>query len=104
MNAFTWIWERLKTPPAPEGSVLADLDTVSQSAHAFSGGWIVFVFGLWTSPWWGVVAVLMFAAIKEGWYDQKYETDDAIRGSNLRDVAFYSVGSIATACLLEVVK
>lgn len=103
MSAFDWIWERLKTPPAPVGSVLSDLDTVSQSAHAFSGGWIVFVFGLWTSPWWGVVAVLSFAAIKEGWFDQKYESDE-IRGSNLRDVAFYLLGSGLTAALLEVVR
>src|ERR1035437_33018 len=84
VNAPNWILERLKSPPAPAGSVLSDLDTVSQSAHVFFGGWIVYTFALWTSPWWGVVAVLSFAAIKESWWDQKYETLDEVRGSNLR--------------------
>lgn len=103
MNAINWVLERLHVPPALKGSVLAFLDTVAQSAHLWFGGWVVFVFGLWTSPWWGVLAIAIFAGIKEGWYDQNYETAE-VRGSNLRDFVFYVLGAVVTASLLEVVR
>jgi len=103
INAINWILERLKTPISATLIGDGEFDTVAQSAHVFFGGWVVFVFGLFTSPWWGVVAVLSFAAIKEGWYDQRYETSE-VRGSNLRDWAFYLLGSVTTASLLEVVR
>jgi hypothetical protein len=79
------------------------LDTVAQSAHVWFAGWTVFVFHLWTNPWWGVLAVAIFAAIKEFLYDQKYESP-AVRGSNWKDFGFYQVGSVLTALLLQAVK
>jgi hypothetical protein len=103
VTALNWILVRLKVPPATKDSVLAFLDTVAQSSHIWFGGWVVFVFGLWTSPWWGALAITIFAGIKEGWYDQNYETAE-IRGSNLRDFVFYVAGAALTALLLTVVR
>lgn len=78
-------------------------DTVAQSAHVWFGGWIVYTFALWTSAWIGAAAVLLFAAVKEFWYDEKYESV-YVRGSGWRDFAFYALGAVATAALLAVIR
>jgi hypothetical protein len=78
-------------------------ETVAQSAHVWFGGWVVYTFHLWTSAWWGVVAVVIFAALKEFLYDQKYESPE-VRGSNWKDLGFYGLGAGATAILLEAVR
>lgn len=49
-------------------------------------------------PWFGG-ALLVYAAIKEFWYDQNYEITE-IRGSNLRDWVGYVLGWMAA--LLEI--
>jgi hypothetical protein len=100
---FADLLAKLKVPTSATLIQDKEFDIDSQSAHVGWGGWIAYTFALWTSPWWGVVAVLSFAAIKEGWYDQKYELDE-VRGSNLRDFAFYGIGAVATASLLTVVR
>jgi hypothetical protein len=78
-------------------------DTVAQSAHAWFGGWLVYTFALWTSPWWAVVAIAIFGAVKEYWYDEKYESP-TVRGNATRDMVFYLLGSSLTASLLTIVR
>lgn len=48
----------------------------------------------------GLCALIVFAMIKEFWYDYKYETPE-VRGSSLEDFAFYALGAIVAyaACV-----
>jgi hypothetical protein len=41
---------------------------------------------------WALLAVAALAAIKEFWYDEKYETTE-VRGSSLQDFIFYLLGA-----------
>lgn len=41
--------------------------------------------------WWGLAVGIPAAALKEFWYDEKYE-DPATRGSSLLDFSMYMVG------------
>lgn len=71
-------------------SVLSDpsLENVGQSAHVFFAAFLVLAFH---GNWYAVGAMVVFAAVKEFWYDENYETAD-VRGSNLRDFAYYMLG------------
>jgi hypothetical protein len=77
-------------------------DTVSQLAH-FAGGTAI-VFGLVVlthhRPFalWAFLIVLALAAVKEFWYDEKYETAE-VRGSSIEDFAFYAFGAGFAAIL-----
>ena len=72
-------------------------DLVSQSAHVFSGicfGFFPAHFGLSLRiivPFWLVVF-----AVKEFWYDYKYE-NAAVRGSSVKDFAFCVLGLVLGA-------
>ena len=70
-------------------------NTVSQSAHFFSAAFVVYLFNgnMWVSA-----ILIALTAIKEWWYDYKYESA-AVRGSSLEDAVFYWLG-IAAAILL----
>ena len=70
-------------------------NTVSQSAHFFSAAFVTYLFN--GNPW---VAALLVAltAIKEWWYDYKYESV-TVRGSSVEDAIFYWLG-IAAAIVL----
>lgn len=68
-------------------------DEVSQFAHFFTSYAIVLTACLWgTRP--GLIigaGMVLFAALKEFWFDAKYE-DVETRGSSPRDFAFYASG------------
>lgn len=66
-------------------------DTVSQSAHFFSAAFVVHVFH--GNPW-AIAAVVVACAVKEFWYDYKYESAE-VRGSSLKDFVFYMIGAAA---------
>lgn len=73
---------------------LAFFDFVSQFAHALGGAFAivasVMLFGhcfMWPAA--GVFT--LYAAVKEFWYDQNYESA-CDRGSNARDFGFYMLG------------
>jgi hypothetical protein len=72
-----------------------DFDYVSQNAHLCLGALIVMTpAALGASNKVLAIVVLAFLAlmaVKEFWYDYKYETAE-IRGSSLRDYCFYSLG------------
>ena len=69
---------------------------VSQLGHFAGGAAIVLAFGVarHVAPWpvYGFVLVLVLAAIKEFWYDEKFETTE-VRGSSGEDFLFYMVGA-----------
>lgn len=69
---------------------------VGELAHVGWGALIVLacaaIFGKWIT-WYVAILFMIYAAIKEFWYDQNYETPDE-RGSNLVDFLFYGVGVI----------
>lgn len=70
-------------------------DTVSQSAHFFSAAFVVYLFN--GNPW--VAAMLVaLTAVKEWWYDYKYESA-AVRGSSIEDAIFYWLGIAAAIAL-----
>jgi hypothetical protein len=54
------------------------------------------------AEWWCVLIFTAYAAIKEFWYDQNYETAE-VRGSNLEDFSFYMVG-VTLAVILILIK
>ena len=70
-------------------------DTVSQSAHFFSGAFVIHVFH---GNWKIIVIAVILAAIKEFWYDYHYESAE-VRGSSLKDFVFYCLGIAAGAIL-----
>ena len=79
----------------------AEFDFVSQNAHALGGALAVLGPAALLGEWYavgGAVLVMVFAAVKEFWYDEHYETAE-VRGSSLRDFTFYGVGAV-TALLL----
>jgi hypothetical protein len=49
----------------------------------------------------GSIFILVYAAIKEGWYDRHYENVET-RGSGWLDFAFYAVGVVAANMLLAI--
>lgn len=66
---------------------------ISQLAHFAGGAAIVLtVVVLGWHALWGFVGVAILSALKEFWYDYKYESDE-VRGSSAEDFAFYMVGA-----------
>lgn len=80
----------------------SDFNRVSQSAHLLAGALAVCatvaIFGA-SYKWYGAGGIIIFAAIKEFWYDYKYETPE-IRGSSSEDFAFYCIGVIISLLAL----
>jgi len=60
-----------------------EFNLVSQSAHAFSGAFIGLL-GMVLHQWWIPAGFVVYSAVKEFWYDAKYETPE-VRGSSLED-------------------
>lgn len=69
-------------------------DEIGQTAHTLAGILVVLgpnaLFGS-RFMWAWVLALIIFAAVKEFWYDQNYETSDE-RGNNGKDFGFYILG------------
>jgi hypothetical protein len=83
-----WIFRRIAN---------VSFDEVSQFAHFFAayasvmtGGFLYGHTGVWVSG----AQMIAFAAIKEGWFDPKYETPD-IAGNGWVDFGFYFLGVAA---------
>jgi hypothetical protein len=79
-------------------------DEISQNAHVLGGSLAIMVAHLF----WGmhgllyaIPACVIVAALKEGVYDEIYE-DPEVRGSSLRDFAFYGLGIVASSLVLVV--
>ena len=71
---------------------------VSQQAHWLSTAWITLIGLYFFGPgsfWYTIPVLVVYAAIKEFWYDQQYE-NAATRGSNLEDFSFYLLGIVIT--------
>lgn len=73
------------------------IDTYAQRLH-FMGGSIAVAypahwFGI-HSMFWTVPITLVACAIKEFWYDYKYESK-ILRGSSAKDFSYYTLGVIA---------
>jgi len=73
---------------------LKTFDRVSQSSHWLGGAFAligsVYLFGEDCKIFAGVI-ILVLAAVKEFWYDYKFETSE-VRGSSLKDFLFYVLG------------
>jgi hypothetical protein len=73
-------------------------NSVSQAGHFAGGAAIVLAtVVLWhatQAPYAGFVIVALAAALKEFWYDYKYESSE-VRGSSLEDFLFYLSGALA---------
>jgi hypothetical protein len=67
----------------------------AQFAHFFTAAYLVSQCGRWGHKGLivGAVGMLLWATVKEGWYDEKYESP-ADRGSSLLDWSFYMAGMI----------
>lgn len=68
--------------------------SVSRNAHVLFGLGITVVayfFGGWKAMCIASASVLAFAAVKEAWWDEKYETKDEC-GSGTKDYVEYAVG------------
>jgi hypothetical protein len=80
----------------------ATFNTVSQFAHWLAGCLFVmgftYLFGS-GAEWWCVGIFTAYAAIKEFWYDQNYETPE-VRGSSLQDFLFYEAGVLLAIGLI----
>lgn len=78
-----------------------EFDWLAQKSHMLGGACAIWgTIVLFGARWIWLAAVLMtaFAAAKEFWYDNIWETAEE-RGSNLRDFTFYLVGQVAALAL-----
>lgn len=76
---------------------------VAQLGH-FAGG-LATIFGskvLFGATWWALAGLAGVAALKEFWFDYKYESTE-VRGSSLLDFSMYIVGGLV-ALGLELIK
>jgi hypothetical protein len=71
---------------------------VSQFAHFGCAAALVLAGAAFGHVWIAAIAMLVWAVMKEFWYDEKYETPE-VRGSGLEDFLFYAIG-IVTAVLV----
>jgi hypothetical protein len=77
-----------------------DYNVSSQFAHFFTAAFLVSQLGrighgtLFDAAF----GMLVFAAVKEFWYDYKYETPD-VRGSSLLDFSMYCAGTLVAVGL-----
>lgn len=80
-------------------------NTVSQFAHAGVAYAItlsvLMSLGL-EAMWWFVPIAVALAAVKEFWYDYKYESAEA-RGSSLEDFSFYMSGVVGALLFYVVI-
>ena len=70
-----------------------EFELVSQSAHGFSGWAVMLTIGklLPHFLWWGAGLYVAYAAVKEFYFDQHFETPE-VRGSSLMDFCFQILG------------
>lgn len=55
--------------------------------------------GMENGQMWGTLATLLFAAIKEAFWDPRYE-DPETRGSGLEDFTYYTLGILLASVML----
>jgi hypothetical protein len=83
-------------------SLTLSFNEVAQASHVFIAAWAVATSQLiWrgNAKYWASLGVLLFAAVKEFWYDHTYETPQT-RGSDLEDFLFYALGTGAELLFL----
>ena len=83
-------------------SLTLSFNEVAQASHFFIAGWAIATSqAIWhgRAKFWASAGVLLFAAVKEFWYDHTYETP-ATRGSDLEDFLFYALGAGAELLIL----
>lgn len=82
------------------------LDVLAQKAHMLGGGLAMLgPHALWgkRSLRYAVPIFVVCAAAKEFWFDANYQ-DAEIRGSDLKDFAFYMIGMVLALLLLKTHK
>lgn len=75
---------------------------VAQASHFFIAAWAVGTSqAIWrgNAKFWACLGIVLFAAIKEFWYDHTYESPET-RGSDLEDFLFYVLGAAAQLVIL----
>lgn len=86
----------------PELQISLTLDEVAQGSHVAIAAAVV---GLCSARWHGpskyiaAIVVVLLAALKEFWFDRKYE-DAATRGSDVEDWSYYVVGTALALLVL----
>lgn len=83
-------------------SLTLTFNEVAQASHFFIGAWAVATSqAIWRgdAKFWASLGVLLFAAVKEFWYDHTYESPET-RGSDLEDFLFYVFGVAAELVIL----
>lgn len=72
---------------------------VSDNAHFLAGLCSVLLGARIEHAWWAAGAIIVFAIVKEGWWDEKYETP-IVRGSGWRDFFGYFLGVVTGLALV----
>lgn len=83
-----------------------EFNFVAQLSHVQFGLVTIFASYIWLPTHWYLFTlglVVVYSAIKEFWYDEKYETTE-VRGSSLEDFLFQAGGAIAASLLLFITK
>lgn len=78
-----------------------EFNMVSQNSHWLAGTtWVFGTIILFGAQYllYSVLAAVFLAALKEFWYDYKYETKE-VRGSSIEDFMFYLVGLLIALLL-----
>ena len=77
-----------------------DYEIAAQFAHFFTAAFLVSQLGRlgWKGLLVGSFGMLVFAVIKEFWYDQKHESL-LVRGSSLLDFVMYTAGNALAVAL-----
>jgi hypothetical protein len=83
-----------------------EYDKLAQKAHLLGGAIVIWgsilFFGRESIPF-AWLAVLLLSGIKEFWWDETFETAE-IRGSSLKDFAFYLLGAMLAISIYWWVK
>lgn len=81
----------------------ADFQSVSDNAHAAGGACAVFgCTAVWGMPVTGFLLIMLFAGIKEFWYDFRYERPEISGGfaGSRRDFFGYLVGAVVALMIV----
>ncbi len=80
----------------------AQFDTQAQISHFGWGLAVVFAAKvLLDRPGWIALAWIAFAAVKEFWWDERFQPVD-IRGSGLEDFLFQSAGAVVALAAIRI--
>lgn len=83
-------------------SFMTDPNFLGYSAHVWSAAFITslgFIFGGIAGLWLTIIVLMLFAGVKEFWYDAKYEPNQTLWDNIWDTVSYFGGCVLATICV-----